>query len=228
MIRWTNCALLGCALAMSSTLTARADWPFFAPEGQPLRGTPEYNQLHAGDPPGARQVYKHGKFWPPQPRPIGPAATFAHRYHHTHYWPYPYTCQDRAAVHSFVNVQVANGWQQHTTLFDYHFDPVSNELNSSGKAHLNWILFNVPPEHQQVTVATANEPARTSARMANVQREVAQLAGANPGFPILARRVEAVGRPAGEVQAIFTSALENMPPPILSQTAGDAGGGNAQ
>lgn len=203
--------------------SAWADWPFFAKENGPLRGSPDYYEQHAADPPGARQIYKYGKLWPPQPRPVGPHQLFAHKYHHTHYWPQPYLCQDRAAVASFVNVQVENGWQAQTTLYDYHFDAQTNELNSSGKSHLHWILVHVPAEHQQVSVAATSEQSRTSARMANVQREVTQLAGTSTGLQVTARITDPVGRPAAEVQSIFTSAQENMPPPILSQTAGDSG-----
>lgn len=210
---------------MAASSPACADWPFFSSSDGPHWGTKEYYEMHASDPPGTRQVYKFGKLWPPQPRPVGPQQTCVHKYYHTHYWPHPYNCQDRDAVASFVNMQVSNGWLEQTTLYDYHFDPVTNELNSSGRVHLNWILTHVPTEHQQVNISTSREPARNLARTANVQREIAQAAGANPGLQVVTRLADPVGRPAAEVQSIFTNAQENMPLPILSKTAGDTGSG---
>jgi len=224
MSRWT---IIGSLLAiLAATPTTRADWPFFSSKGGPHWGSKEYYEMHANDPPGGRQVYKFGKIWPPQPRPVGPSQTFIHKYHHAHYWPHPYLCQDREAVAAFVNTQVSNGWLEQTTLHDYHFDPVTNELNSSGRVHLHWIVSSVPAEHQQVSIALSRDPEKNSLRTANVQREIAQLAGANPGIQIAMRTTQPVGRPAAEVQSIFTSAQENMPPPILSKTAGETGSGN--
>lgn len=207
-------------------LSVRADWPFSSSKSsEPHWGSKEYFEMRASDPPGSRQEYKFGKLWPPQPRPVGPHQTFVHRYHHTHYWPYPYNCQDREAVAAFVNTQVSNGWLDQTTLYDYHFDQVTNELNSSGRAHLDWIIAHVPPEYQQVNVAISRDAMRNSQRTANVQREIGQIAGVHPGFQVVTRLADPIGRPAAEVQSIFTSAQENMPLPILSKTAGDTGSG---
>jgi len=206
---------------------SRADWPFSSKSDAPHWGSKEYHEMRAADPPGARQKYKYGKLWPPQPRPVGPHQTFVHRYHHAHYWPHPYNCQDREAVAAFINVQVSNGWLEQTTLHDYHFDPATNELNSSGRSHLHWIIMHVPPEYQQVNVALSRDATQNSTRVANVQREITQVAGANPGFQVATRLADPTGRPAAEVQSIFTSAQENMPPPILSKTAGDTGSGSS-
>ncbi|WP_437229745.1 hypothetical protein SH661x_001602 [Planctomicrobium sp. SH661] len=222
MIRLSMSACLVMVLVVSGS--ARADWPFFANDGGPRRGSPEYYQLHANDPPGARQVYKYGKLWPPQPRPVGPHQLWAQKYHHAHYWPYPYTCQDEASVRAFQDTQVANGWLSQTTFYDYHFDLQTNQLNSSGQDHLRWILVHVPPEYQQISVAISADASKNSARIANVQRDIAQMAGGNPGLQVAARLADPTGRPAAEVQSIFKSAQENMPPPILPPDAGDAGG----
>ncbi|WP_437188485.1 hypothetical protein SH668x_001932 [Planctomicrobium sp. SH668] len=203
------------AACVVSVQTVKADWPFFT-NGSTKRGTPEYYAERASDPPGARQLYRHGKLWPPVPRPVGPNQLFVHRYHTAHYWPHPYICDDREAVNAIAYTQVQNGWLKETTLYSYHFDPVSNELNSSGVNHLRWIMMNVPVEYRSIAVANDYRAEVTAARASNVERELVQLMGANSGIQVATRYAEPVGRPAKEVQAIFEAATANAPPPILS------------
>jgi hypothetical protein len=204
----------------------RAGWPFWTENGV-RRGSQEYYDMHAADPPGARQHYKYGKTWPPQPRPSGPHQLFVHKFHHTHYWPYPYSCQDQQSIASFIDVQIRNGWETATTLYDYHFDPETNELNSSGEKHLQWILTHAPLEHRQVHVCVADRPDQTTARTVSVERELAQMAGTEHGNVVVLTRVgDPGGRPGSEVQTIFKAYQEHMPPPILSQDSGsDQSGG---
>ncbi|SFJ30189.1 hypothetical protein [Planctomicrobium piriforme] len=206
-------------LLLTTAQVAQADWPFWSDDGL-RRGSKEYYEAHASDPPGARQVYKDGKLWPPFPRPTGPHQLFVHKYHHTHYWPYPYVCDDRESVRTFVDAQVSNGWLSSTTLYDFHFDPATGDLNSAGKEHLYWIVHHVPMEYRQVHVAIGQDPKVTTERSRSVEIELARLGGSDPSMPVLTRYADPVGRPASEVQAIFRSAQENMPPPILSQGSG--------
>lgn len=202
--------------------TTLADWPFFTTDG-PRRGSPEYYEAHAADPPGARQKYKYGKLWPPTARPSGPHQLFVHKFHHTHYWPFPYICQDRQEVATVAATQIQNGWIMATTLYDYHFDPQTNELNSSGKSHLRWILVHVPEDFRQVHVCVDDLADVTATRTVSVQRELARIASPDHSVPVLTRISDPVGRPASEVQSIFKSAAENMLPPILSTSSS---GGN--
>jgi hypothetical protein len=220
MARWLLLSSL--ILAVSPASAAMAGWPFFAEDDGPEPWSEEWYALRAADPPGARQHFKYGKAWPPFPRPVGPHQTFWHKYHHTHYWPHPYTCMDRAVVQSFVDVQTTNGWLEASTLYDYHFDGLTNELNSSGKAHLRWIMTHVPEQYRQILVATDAEPSVTAQRTAQVEQEMHRQFGSEKGIPVLTRLANPVGRPASEVQAIFQSARENMPPPMLSTLSAEA------
>lgn len=221
---WIACVALLAALPGIS----QAGWPFTSDDGI-RRGSPEFYAARAADPPGARQHYKYGKLWPPTPRPTGPHQTFMHKFHHSHYWPYPYNCEDRRSVQAFIDVQTWNGWMESTTLYDYHFDAASNELNGAGEKHLRWILTHTPFEHRTVHVASTSDGGITAARMLSVEREVAQWSEGDQPVPVLTRMATPDGRPASEVKTIFQNALENMPQPVLSTSAGDTGStGGAQ
>ncbi len=203
-------------LVLAVTSSAVADWPFTAKDGL-KRGSKEYYEARASDPPGSRQHYKAGKLWPPYPRPVGPNQTFIHKYHHTHYWPYPYNCEDQQATRDIINTQVTNGWANATTMHEYHFDPATGELNSSGMRHLQWIVQSVPEEYRQIHLATTYDPQVNSERTRSIQQGLLKIAAADPSMVVNPRIANPDGRPGTEVNMIFQKASESMPPPVLSQ-----------
>ncbi len=195
--------------------SAVADWPFWANDGI-RRGSKEYYELKASDPPGSRQHYKAGKLWPPYPRPTGPHQTFVHKYHHTHYWPLPYVCADREVTRSYFETQAQNGWVEATTFYDYHFDPVSGELSTYGQQHLTWIVNNVPAQYQQLHLALSMDAKVNTERTRSIEQYLVKLPGADRSLAVQPRAATPIGRPGSEVQRIFKTAQDNMPPPILS------------
>lgn len=205
------------ALACLSTVELQAGWPFTS-DGPP-RGSDEWYAIHANDPVGERQVYKYGRFWPPQPRPTGPKQLFMHKYHTQKYWPMPYVCGDRDAVYSVWNSQADNGWQSITTLYDYHFDPETNALNHSGQRHLQWILQSAPPERRRISVQASNDPVINQTRVSNVQVAAASVAGASPVSDVALRTTYPAGRPAEEVQWIHEQQQTLRTPPQIQYTA---------
>lgn len=124
----------------------------------------------ATDPPGTRQVYKYGKLWPPQARPTGREQSWKHKFHHAHYWPYPYNDMDRQIVRDTLAQQTSGGWVLATTLHDYHFNAETNELNSAGRSHLYWIMTSVPAQFRTVFVAHGLSPQVDEVRVATVDR----------------------------------------------------------
>ncbi|WP_437203225.1 hypothetical protein [Planctomicrobium sp. SH664] len=214
--RWIACGLL---LLSGASQTALAGGLFHDSQGR-RKGSQEYYEAHAAEPTGSRQVYKYGKLWPPYPRPVGDHQPFWQKFHSTHYWPLPYVCADRETVHTFLDTQVQNGWTSATTLYEYHFDPQTNDLNSSGRAQLAWILTHVPEQYREVYVSIASTPEISSSRMSSVEKTLASYAGAGQHVAVVPRLADPVGRPAAEVQFIFKSALENqLPPKIEYQSA---------
>ncbi|MEZ6064720.1 MAG: hypothetical protein R3B90_03200 [Planctomycetaceae bacterium] len=224
-MRSTSLLLLLTTLAAWPASSTQAGWPFSA-EG-PKRGTDEWYEMHAGDPVGQRQVYKFGKTWPIRPRPVGDPAPLVHQYHHNQYWPYPYQCADRASVEQFKHQQIANGWEEATTLYDFHFDMETQQLNSAGRERLNYILTKVPPEFRTAYVqASLKESSVTGARVSAVEQELAAVLGQGQMPPIMPRVTQPVGMPSANVNAIFQYRRDNLsPPPTLSTTPGTASGG---
>ena len=129
----------------------------------------------------------------------------------------PYVCEDRAVTNAILDTQTANGWRTSTTLYDYHFDADSGDLNTYGKQQLTWIVHHVPEQFRQVHIATSMEPRLNSERTRSVEQYLTRLPGYDPSMAVTTRIADPEGRPAVEVQAIFKSAQENMPPPILSK-----------
>jgi len=217
-----------CLMALGACLAgaaAEGGWPFSA-SGEPRRGSEEWFAAHSEDPVGARQKYLFGKVWPTRPRPAGPHQHFIHKFHAAHAWPYPYVCDDRRDVHACMDTQVTNGWIEATTLYDYHFDDGTQELNQAGVSHLEWIVSHVPAEYRQTHIASTANPEFNNVRLLSVQKAVSSLAGDN-GLQIASRVTHSVGRPAAEVQAIHESRLTNALPPIISYQSEVGGGGGS-
>ena len=185
----------------------------------------EADEADAQGPVGARQKEHHGLLWPPYPRPVGERMEFWQIFHHAHYWPYPYNCQDRDYVRSFSALQVAKGWTAQTTLYDYHFDPDTHQLNQSGRLMLAWILGNAPPEHRKVYVQTASSEYASQQRLAHVQEEVNKLTDELQAPTVALRLTEPLGRPAVEADMIRRNELDTMLPPRITYEAPPTGTG---
>ncbi len=216
LVRWNYLLLCGFVLSVAST--ASAGWPFFS-DSDVARGTPEFYEARANDPVGARQKYAYGRVWPPQARPCGPEQTCMHKYYAAHYWPHPYNCADRAAVRMMAQAQTDNGWQAATTLYDYHFDPKSNELNSAGREHLRWLLTHAPVQYRQPYVSSTFAADLNNVRLASVEQEVVHVMGPGQVPAPLLRVADPLGRPAIEVHNILQQAEAARNLPVIPFTA---------
>jgi hypothetical protein len=181
------------------------------------RYSDEWYEHEAERPIGTRQTLRHGKLWPPFPRPTDDDdAELSHRFHHAHYWPLPYVCDDRAYVAQVSELQVINGWTAETTLYEYHFDEDTQLLNQSGTLHLRWILQDVPVSRRMVWVQTALDPHTSQARLANVQVAALEMAGEGNVPSIMLRPASVLsGKPAQEVDLQTRAYLGSMPMPRL-------------
>lgn len=128
-------------------------------------------------PVGSRTHWFSGKKWPLDSRPVGKRQPFWQRVHTSIYWPDPYRWDDRNNVRAALTAQRDNGWMTATTLYDQHFDPLTNEINEAGRIHLRWILLHIPAERRQTWVAAANDAQTSQVRLASVQDEAVQIAG---------------------------------------------------
>lgn len=200
--------------------------------GEPAPYSDDWWAWRAQDPPGARQVEKDGKLWPPFPRPVGEKQHWVHKYHHAHYWPYPYNCADEAYVRGIWQQQSSNGWVSATTLRDYHFDTETQQLNSNGRQHLYWILTSVPAQYRTIYVAQGYSLEEAALRQGHVERTSKELV-ADSQVPVCIRHEIYHGRPAQEIDQLRRLELQSFPRPRLfviggRTTSGGAGGAGGQ
>ena len=175
--------------------------------------------------PGVRQKYSKGKMWPARARSTAPKQQFSHIYHSQHYWPLPYTCQDREAVFTLMDTQTALGWQEETTLFHHHFEADSHLLNQAGLRHLEYILFTVPQSRRNVFIQSTHDEVHDVVRTTSVEDAIAGYKVNAEAVSVSLRSCRESGRPAAEVQAISDMYRESIPAPRLG-SAGSSGTGN--
>jgi hypothetical protein len=218
-------SLLAAACLLAVPQASPAAWPFTREGIEPR--SQEWYDYHSSTPVGQPQRLRYGKIWPAVPRHCDEKAPCVHRFHHNFYWPHPYIDEDKAAVEQFVELQVMNGWQDATTLYDYHFTPDTHELNSAGREHLYWIMSSVPLESRTAYVqASRLDPNVSNTRLASVQNEAARFVGPEQTPPILLRVAVPNGTPAAEVMSVFDYRRTNItPPPVLQGGGGEGEGG---
>jgi hypothetical protein len=142
-----------------------------------------------------------------------------------HYWPWPYNLKDRDDVRLVMQTQAANGWLTATTMYDYHFDPVTHQLNSAGMQHLAWIFNQAPPAYRHIYISAPSDPSFADARTSSVQKTLTALAGSESAMQVTMRTTDPLGRPATEVQQIAEATATNaLPPKIEYQAVGSASG----
>lgn len=176
-------------------------------------------------PPGVRQQYKKGKIWPPQPRSNQEPQQFSHTYYAEHYWPLPYVCQDRDAVRSMMETQVALGWQEETTLYNRHFHEETQQLTRAGELHLEYILHVVPVDRRAVYIQSTYDTALDAMRTDAVNSVMSGIGGNVGSVSVCVRECQQVGRPAAEVQQINERYTTTTPSPRIGSASGGGGGG---
>jgi hypothetical protein len=176
-------------------------------------------------PIGSRQQYRMGKVWPPFARPVGPNAELSARFHASHYWPHPYNCQDREYLKTAIHAQEKNGWIEEATLYDYHFDPETNELTRPGRLHLRWILLHVPDEFRVAWVQSTIDADASRTRIGSVRETAVTLVGEEKIPPIMMRVTTPTGASAEEAVSIRRAWLSSMPEPRISYEASSSGVG---
>lgn len=185
----------------------------------PRRFSEDYYETKAHLPVGARQKCKHGVLWPPFARPTEEDQALVHRYHAAHYWPHPYNCWDQQSVYGFIGTHVDNGWVLQTTLYEYHFDEETSDLNHAGLTHLRWILENAPEHYRVCWVQTGPNRQISDMRLNSVQLAAAEMVGPENVPPIMLRVDSPTGRPAQHIDTQYRSFLGSMPQPRIQYQA---------
>jgi hypothetical protein len=178
-------------------------------------------------PPGVRQECKKGKVWPARPRSNQEPQQFSHTFYAEHYWPLPYVCQDRESVRVLMETQTSLGWQEETTLYDRHFDPITEQLTRAGELHLQYILHVVPPERRAVYIQSTYDVALDGLRSESVNNVLNRTSQSGGDISVTVRDCQQIGRPAAEVQQINTMYNSSMPSPRLGSASSSGGSGGS-
>src|SRR3990170_35153 len=72
-------------------------------------------------------------------------------------WPEPYTSIAKEEVRAPIDIQVANARVVEQTLWDYHFEPNSERLNSTGRQRLRWIAPQAQDTYPVIYVAAIDD-----------------------------------------------------------------------
>lgn len=208
-------------VSLANGAEVQAGWPWSSKEKKEAKWAEK-----AARPVGSRQKYKFGEFWPPVPRPTGPKRAFWNRYHHAHYWPHPYNCEDQAYVRDIMERQMHNGWTDQTTLYAYHFDKDGNKLTQAGLIHLRWILEHAPENRRVIFVQTGDHSIESQERLANVQHSASEMAGGQNIPSTVLRVTPAYGRPAREEDLKYRAYVGSILAPRIQYTAGGGSAAN--
>jgi hypothetical protein len=125
-----------------------------------------------------------------------------------------------------MDTQTSLGWQEETTLYDRHFDPINQTLTRSGELHLQYILHVVPPERRAVYIQSTYDSALDVLRTDAVNLAMTKCSQNAGEVMVTIRDCQQIGRPAAEVQAINEMYMSTIPAPRLgSASSGGAGAG---
>jgi hypothetical protein len=113
-----------------------------------------------------------------------------------------------------------NGWRRNNLLGKYHFAPENEELSDAGKAKVEWILTQAPPQRRTIFVERTSDAQRTADRVQAVQ-DLAANTSAGPA-DVQETHIRDEGHPAGAVDAVFTGFSTNQMPPVLPDSGGSS------
>lgn len=133
-------------------------------------------------------------------------------------WPEPYVQTERSMIRQVWSVQVAAGWERQNLLSECHFLTNGTELTEAGRLRVQWIVNEAPEPYRLVYVHRANTPQETVARMAAVQRFVAQMPYA-ANVPVLESTRTDDGWPANRIDMVAKKAAATVMDPKLMGAA---------
>ena len=174
----------------------------------------EWYEERAGDPPGTRQVYKHGKLWPPFARPQGKHLTFWHKYYNVHYWPTRTTARTANTSTAFpAAIEQWLGIRHHAARLPFRPGNQPPEFgrrkpldveSDAGPGAVCRTTFVSPGGSEQVG----------QFRMAAVQESAREICG-DTVPPIILKNDMFLGRPAIEIDTLRRLELQSIPQPRL-------------
>ena len=145
-------------------------------------------------------------------------------YYRNRMWPAPFTAADTNSVTAIFDQQRSNGWRLHNTLSTAMFDPKTNCLTDSGKAHVKWIVTHAPQARRVVFVLQDADQQLTATRVESTQLAISEVVPVGPLPQIYLTDREPSGS-SGVYQTAINRAMANsVPAPRLTSTGGSSSG----
>lgn len=144
--------------------------------------------------------------------------SFHYSFYRNKMWPLPFRAMDTKSVLDYFAVQRDNGWKLNNTLGASMFDPTTNQLTDSGKAHVHWIVNRAPQNRRVVFVLQADAPNATAARVESTQLAISQFVpvGALPQLYLTDQ--DAPGSSGVYQTAVTRARATSVPAPRLAAT----------
>ena len=135
-------------------------------------------------------------------------------------WPKPFACADRQLYHCIWNPMIQSGVRWNCIFTAQHFDPETNELNSSGLAKIQGIFRNSPLDQKIALVQTGGNERVVDMRLENLRNVIDQWYGPS-SFVEVAKTGEYPGSFAGNrAETINFQYGEQTPPPVIPVASG--------
>lgn len=154
---------------------------------------------------------------------------FSDEYHRNNDWPQPYSSLAEHSVRDPLQLQADNARVQLATLWDYHFESGTAQLNSMGIKRLQNIVTQSGTLGQVVFVQRTPSTTETELRVEQVRKELAQLDLGGANYEVAEARVnptEMLGEEAKRAMKLITnpSTKQGKNNSYGSGSGGDSGG----
>ncbi len=144
---------------------------------------------------------------------------FRYDYYRNKMWPLPFRSMDTRSVLDHFAVQRNNGWKLHNTVGASMFDPTTQQLTDSGKAHVRWIVSRAPQDRRVVFVLQGDGQQQTAARVESTQLAISEVIPTGPLPQLFVTDQDAPGS-SGVYQTAITRAMAStVPAPRLTAAA---------
>ncbi|MFK7738156.1 MAG: hypothetical protein AB8B50_19165 [Pirellulaceae bacterium] len=143
------------------------------------------------------------------------AQNFWYDYYRNKAWPMPFRAVDTQSVVNYFEVQRNNGWMLHNTLGASMFEPGTNALNSSGMAHVNWVVTRAPRNRRVVFVLRGSDAKETAQRVEATQIAISRFLPTGDLPPIYLTNHDSPGSSGAYQTAIARAINTSAPAPRL-------------
>lgn len=151
------------------------------------------------------------------PDPHAGGNGFHHDYYRNKMWPLPFRAMDTRSVLDHFAVQRDNGWKLQNTVGASMFDPITQQLTESGKAHVRWVVTRAPQDRRVVFVLQGAAPEQTAKRVESTQLAISEIIPVGALPPLYVTDQDAPGS-SGVYQTAITRAMAtSIPAPRLGQ-----------